>query len=1185
MAKFTPIQPFKSIDLFGGGASKASNPYKAAQTTVTRSIARIKATGHEPPELTPSRNLLFTVLDILDRPGAFVRGAVKAALTPEKESILGEAWAAFTGKKRVTGEDVLEAAGISPKNKLANWLLSTATEIVLDPTTYLTLGASSAAKSVGQSSVEALSKRIMKEVAEETGQKITEKSALRLAENALKGSIPVGRLGTAVQRALGREAKTEIAESAIEAISKRAAKIEAEKLFGKKFSSSKKLKSALESLIKHGSPPSAMEQKARRLIDTLYKRRENVVKALEKLSGTSDAAAVEAATKALQNVENMLDRASAVYHRLKASREAADAVKIPTARKLLQVLTREGAPRAVLTKVGGEATRYTLNVGDVLGFSKKPLVEIDITNMVKAAEDKMIKRLGEPGRKIVDVLGRIFVKDYTPLAYRGVQRSGIQAAKEVIAETERKAPVIARQTMEEVLQRWKKEGFSEDIRKIATYVLEEPNTPAAKAVKKAERDVEKARIALEKAREKIRQHFTEKVSKQRQKIDKILKNLDEVEKAMRKPGISPKEDVRLFKQSIKLRNELNKAQIKLNQILNDYEPPKRLKQSVDKKYTNYTLKQAILKDKMELLENQRLRHIGRKDIPEEAVRAAAFAKNIFDESANKLTDMGVSLNVIDNYVYHLYKDPPEKVKKIIDRWRTKKGVSAATPPFVRARVIPTIVEAKELGLTPVEDAAVLTAIHRAMTEQLSVLEKMGRELLNIGTDFVRPATNAPSNWVRFGDSAVPLLKNLAVHPEVATSLNRLFNIITNPDEANKILDRIYSTVMRNVKAAMTSWNPSYHVRNFMGNIFLNTVDGVTPDAYEKALKILSGKNITIRSGDRKYTADIVRKLFEQEGLVGQGMFRRFESAPSLLRQAETLVKDLGMTPRTRQETIKALLRGPTDVGILTDSLSRMASFIHHLERGMSPRQAAARVRAVLYDYGALTPQERWLSRYVIPFYAWVRFNIPAMLRLLATRPGVFTAINHIIESGKSAYDMKPEGIPEWVRDMMAVPVGVTEDGEYVFVNLGIPPSDLARIALPPNWPEMSREIVNMLNPLFTIPLQIAVNKNFFTGDVISKYEDLPMARLRDSLVFALTRVGMGREIASAHRILSSRATGKELAVTPLPGLGTLLMTVKPEVVQRQNLYRLRNLLLQYIDWLESQGVHVPTYEQLQKKAE
>ena len=1076
-------------------SSSREQAYRAAQTEIGRSQTRLQAVGTKPPTLVQGLTLPLKAFTLLGRPGAAVRAAIKAVLTPEKESVLGEAWKGFTGKTVVTGEDVLEAAGLKPKHKAARWLAGFGTEVLLDPLTYVTLGAANLTKKAGTKSADALAKQIVKEVSKETGKNISLKSAQRLAANATKGQIPVGRLGTAIQRALGYRVETITAPRALSAIEKTLARSEAEKLLGKPYKNTSSLVRAL----KKGVERRKTIPVAKDLLDRIMQAR-----------GPTGKGAVPKALK--HEAEKFLAKSykntGSIVNALKRHIDR----QLPAqAANVLRHLAGP-APTRQVGVVVGEAPGYALRLGSFMGFTE-PVASVDITKLVTGLRQKAKTVGGKPGEKVVDVLGRMFIRDYTPQAFKGYERVTIERAKEAIAKAERTAPSEARVALMDTLKEWHGAKIPEEARKAASYILEEPLMKEYKTVQELSTELD---------------HMLQVVGiADRQKLPK--------------------------RQLAQLHNQVG---------------------SVVKK----------LEEAQRTLDKRRIEAIGRAFFTADEKKAAKLARKLFNESADRFYQEGIPLNVIQHYAFHLFKDPPEKVRKVLSKYWTSKGISAAHPAFTRARVIPTLEMAKSLGLNPIEDVAITTAVHRALAEQAVVLQKMGRDLRMLGPNVIRPGRTAPVGWTMLRGRTIPILEGFAIHPEVEQSLHRLYGFVTNTDAGSKVADTLFKRATNNLKKLITIYNPRFQATLINRNIFLNAVDGVLdPRLYDETRKILQGAAKTVRIGSKDVPVKVVLDLFHKNGLVKHGYYRQMAGQKRLLDEALQGAASLKLT-EGGATLWQRFLGVPRTVGEATDKFMRVTNFLHHLKRGLSPEQAAARTRAALYDYGLLTPFERRLSSGLVPFYSWIRSNLPAMFKLLATRPGIFMASQYAIKGAQRAHDMVSEDIPQWLKDTMAIPIGVDKQGRYIFFNPSLPLSDLSRIHGPQEWHENLKEIANRLNPILTVPVQLALNKDIFSGYPISRYEDLPMQRLKDSLDFAVKQISLAREVSTARRYVSIARdpTAPTPATIRVPGMGSLFVATSPDAVRRTRTFELRDLLRQAIALQEARGVQVPTWQELQK---
>jgi len=123
--------------------------------------------------------------------------------------------------------------------------------------------------------------------------------------------------------------------------------------------------------------------------------------------------------------------------------------------------------------------------------------------------------------------------------------------------------------------------------------------------------------------------------------------------------------------------------------------------------------------------------------------------------------------------------------------------------------------------------------------------------------------------------------------------------------------------------------------------------------------------------------------------------------------------------------------------------------MRHLEGDLYGARAFTMLRHG--DYSDLTETEDWV-RDLVPFYKWMRTNIPYQFRMLAENPGLMTAL---IDKGENfAYavqglnrDEIESRQPEWVRRGFNIPIPkgvpfIGGDGEQNYLMADLPYSDL-----------------------------------------------------------------------------------------------------------------------------------------------
>lgn len=385
----------------------------------------------------------------------------------------------------------------------------------------------------------------------------------------------------------------------------------------------------------------------------------------------------------------------------------------------------------------------------------------------------------------------------------------------------------------------------------------------------------------------------------------------------------------------------------------------------------------------------------------------------------------------------------------------------------------------------------------AKLQSYKQLEKLGvaRKL--------EPGMQVPAGWEKVDLYG---LENSIVPKEVKVRMENLNKIMTNDKLLNKTLTRaeeIYTIWRRNV----TVVSPGFHIRQVIGNIFQNTLAGVTPKAYMDATKVLLGKG-TVKIGRQELPPDRIIKMAMDDGVIGTGSSTDFLN--SLTKELTTRTD----TGNGVQKWLNPLSESyaPGQVGRqmseAEDNWSRLAHYIYVLQKGGTRQLARESVIKHLFDYSNLSSFERGVMRTVIPFYAWMRNNIPFQIMQAVKRPGLYQVIDDLQEALQQEPDV------DTVLDDMGVNnpqyrqivQGLVEDnggvnpayiqeryvrtnfldslfGDNSYFNLGLPSSDLSTLSKPP-----TETLVQSINPALSWMFGMGTNTNTF-GAPINQYGD------------------------------------------------------------------------------------------------
>ncbi len=342
----------------------------------------------------------------------------------------------------------------------------------------------------------------------------------------------------------------------------------------------------------------------------------------------------------------------------------------------------------------------------------------------------------------------------------------------------------------------------------------------------------------------------------------------------------------------------------------------------------------------------------------------------------------------------------------------------------------------------------------------------------------------PQEWVNWAITENKYTRNWALPKDVAKFVDNNLLYLKNPQKVNMFLEQ-YDDLTRWWKSWTLSIFPSYHIRNAVGNTWNNFVVGVNPKTYKEALKFqqaiyrgetgsitikgIFDKNVLTKSGvgrvhpTTKVSYTQIRDWADEYGVTGRGLFS--SDIETTLRQEMGEGKWLTLSSKN-----KAIEIGKR-VGEAVEDNARMANFIDGLKKGMTPEDAAKRVRRTLFDYSDLTDFEKNVMKRIFPFYTWTRKNVPFQIRQMIQHPGKYKAIDTLrqeVEAAVGKSDPNEKYISEWMLANYPTKVKV-EDGKARYFLLGgwWAGADLWKLGSQP-----TKLVTDLLHPTLKIGLEM-----------------------------------------------------------------------------------------------------------------
>ena len=186
---------------------------------------------------------------------------------------------------------------------------------------------------------------------------------------------------------------------------------------------------------------------------------------------------------------------------------------------------------------------------------------------------------------------------------------------------------------------------------------------------------------------------------------------------------------------------------------------------------------------------------------------------------------------------------------------------------------------------------------------------------------------------------------------------------------------------------------------------------------------------------------------------------------------------------------------------LNDNVARVAGVIDNLKKGMSLEEAVGATKKVLFDYNDLTPFEKKFMKRVVPFYTWMRKNIPLQVEMLLKQPGKYSTTYKAMHDIGTPEDTE---VPSFISQQGGLKIE-GKDGKARYIIPNLPFADLSKL---PINPEQTRELLGSVNPALRVIPEMSLNRAFFSGQPLENYggelQKIPLGHL-------LTKLGVKEE--------------------------------------------------------------------------
>ena len=344
----------------------------------------------------------------------------------------------------------------------------------------------------------------------------------------------------------------------------------------------------------------------------------------------------------------------------------------------------------------------------------------------------------------------------------------------------------------------------------------------------------------------------------------------------------------------------------------------------------------------------------------------------------------------------------------------------------------------------------------------------------------------------------------------------------------------------------------FHMRNAQGNILTNSLKGVTPVDYTRAMS-LQLRNATGKLSSLSEDGRLLQAA-RREGVIGvdaglADLVGRTEK--STLRGLTPQTK-LGRTLNLGKKAVSPGASGASIgtgrvLGTMIEDNAKLAHFVHMVNKGLSPHDAAISVKKTLFDYEDLTEFERRVMKRIVPFYTYTRKNTPLQIAAIAQHPGLASAQGKA-EGAITRDPTEDEAIPQYAlqagerplidsvksffggngADPMTfrwdTPLNAAKDALLPYVEIA---------SLIPGAPGHGKvDAQNAFRDLINVPgggpigaakamIEIATGKDLFTGGDV-KLDDGAIMHIYKALFPTNEKVGRAEQDSLAKKLLGLR---------------------------------------------------------------
>jgi hypothetical protein len=468
----------------------------------------------------------------------------------------------------------------------------------------------------------------------------------------------------------------------------------------------------------------------------------------------------------------------------------------------------------------------------------------------------------------------------------------------------------------------------------------------------------------------------------------------------------------------------------------------------------------------------------------------------------------------------------------------------------------------------------------------------------------------------------------AVPTGIVNDLNKSAKKQVN--EGIQTLTNAMGTFFKVWKPLVTGMRVQYHLRNVVSSGFNNYLDIGTKMLDPKVNKVAAAvaligrpknvknaatyewaENMTHTLGGKQYkTRELYDAMVQNNALGTFFMTDASGMAKGIAEDIAYQQTKKGGIPDNPVAFVKSWAHLGKSVGNATEEYVRAVNFAAHLDMGETAASAAASATKHHFDYQDLTEFEKNVKNGLIPFYTWMRNNMPLQFEAFLNDPRIYQNIHRAGKEGAEAEGIDYKDLPYYLQQNMAIPFG-SKDGRVRLIDAGLPLSDLSNGV---------KNVVTGANPFIKAAYELKSGKSLLTGAPLRSYDEettvnffnrfpklkenpefvdffMKNPEIINTLSYMWSSAGVFKDVggyalgSGAPDMAGNKTVIQGREVTDLTGPARVVSNMtdpnftkyySPEAKQRSDEYSYNRQLGNVVQMLEDSGVDVKTITELKK---